>query len=596
MPARSAAISCTLLGAALAWCGCARGLELRRFPLEPALWVDRGDYRPFEPMPEEYESPWIWDGADQLFFRPASEALEFQRPREAINVNAMDEVPSSSWYENRSTFGPIPIRRFVEGACEGRAPLDPDVPWKIIGAKPDGANPGFMIEDPEGRRYLLKFDSKSQPERTSTAETIGSMLYWAAGYHVPCNRIVAVDRGVLYVGEGATAEVANERVAFRMDMLDPLFEAATQMPDGRYRASASAILDGQALGPWRYSGRRKDDPNDVVPHEDRRELRGSYVLASWILHYDTRDQNTLGVWVESDEGGFMMHHLIDFGDSLGSTWSKDGISRRIGHASYFDVPQILGDFFTLGARRRPWHTNRIGRAGPALGYFDVEHFEADAWKPGYPNPAFDRATERDHAWMARIVANITPAHVRAALAVARIVDPVVREELETILLGRRERILRRWFSRLSPLTWPRLESGPDGTRACVRDLAVATGVVEEWGSRPYWTRSYLRSPAGRVERLERGALSRRRPDRVCVALPSIGGASPAKPAYLIVDLGALDGFDDRETAPLRMHVYQLGAGRYRLAGVERPYDAAPLGFSRSRSTRSWAAPDRSSGR
>jgi hypothetical protein len=552
---------------------CGGSVAIRRFPFDAPMWVDSGDFRAFEPPPDENESDWIWDGADQLFFRKASEALRFERPSESIDVNAMDEVPSSSWYENRASRARIPIARFREGACGDRAPLDPAGPWTIVGGKPGGANPGFMIADARGRRYLLKFDSPEQPERTTTAEVVGSMVYWAAGYHVPCNRIVEVDPDILVIAEDATAEMPRgEEVPFRTEMLESIFDRTTPGPSGRFRASASAILEGEALGPWRYSGRREDDPNDVVPHEDRRELRAGYVLASWILHYDTREQNTLAAWVEGEGGGFVRHHLIDFGDSLGSIWAWNGISRRIGHASYFDVPQVLGDFLSFGGIRRPWHTNAHGLAGASLGYFDVEHFEADEWKPGYPNPAFDRATERDHAWMARIIANITPAHVEAAVDEARIANSVMRDELVRILLGRRERILRRWFANVSPLTWPRLERGPRGTRACLRDLGIATRVVARWDRRPYWTRAYRHFAEDRIAPLESGTLARRRPDQICVDLPVVDRASAAAPAYLIVDVGALDGEDDQRSAPLRMHVYYTGGERYRLVGIERPYD------------------------
>ena len=40
-------------------------------------------------------------------------------------------------------------------------------------------------------------------------------------------------------------------------------------------------------------------------------------------------------------------------------------------------------------------------------------------------------------------------------------------------------------------------------------------------------------------------------------------------------VGALEGFDDREAPPLRMHLYQTGPERYRLVGLERPYGLEP---------------------
>ncbi|MBC7174139.1 MAG: hypothetical protein H5U40_16975 [Polyangiaceae bacterium] len=177
--------------------------------------------------------------------------------------------------------------------------------------------------------------------------------------------------------------------------------------------------------------------------------------------------------------------------------------------------------------------------------------------------------------MARILANITPSHVRAAVAEAAIIAPTMREELERILLGRRELILRRFLSKISPLAAPRIIAGDRGAEICLRDLAIAAGVAPSDSPRPYWTRGYQHVGGSQITVLERGSLVRRGRDRICVSLPNVVDARLEHPAYLIIDLAALDGWHDKEAAPLRIHVYQFGPGRYKLVGLERPDNAAP---------------------
>ncbi|HUM11837.1 MAG TPA: hypothetical protein VLT82_12880 [Myxococcaceae bacterium] len=93
-------------------------------------------------------------------------------------------------------------------------------------------------------------------------------------------------------------------------------------------------------------------------------------------------------------------------------------------------------------------------------------------------------TERDAAWMARLLARIRESLLRAPAAEARLTDPRVADELTLVVdeltrvpLGRRGRILRRWLLRLSSLTDAVLERSLDGTtRVCVTDRAGEAGL------------------------------------------------------------------------------------------------------------------------
>ena len=70
-------------------CACGGGAALRPFPLKEPLQQDP-DQRPFAPKPEAYYSPFAWDGADNLLFRPVSQFFKVDPGGEALNVNALD--------------------------------------------------------------------------------------------------------------------------------------------------------------------------------------------------------------------------------------------------------------------------------------------------------------------------------------------------------------------------------------------------------------------------------------------------------------------------------------------------------------------------
>jgi hypothetical protein len=545
--------------------GCAR--EPGAFPLRTPLAVDP-DRRPFASPPAEYESALYWDGVDQMVFRPFARLWAFDPGGESVNVNALDEVPDSSWWTNRvGTFAVSP-EAARGGPCAGVPPLDEEKgPWEVFKAKPNGATPGFFVNAPDGRKYLFKVDGLEQAPRPTAADAIASRLYFLAGYNAPCNRVVFVRRSLFSMKKGAKSEDPwGAKVPMGQRDIDGVLSKAPMTPDGRFRASVSLLVEGEILGPFRYEGTREDDPNDVVPHEDRRELRASQVIGGWLNHTDAREQNTLDTWVPSPGGGgYVRHYMLDFSDCMGTVWDPPSLGRRLGNSSYFDVPDVMIDFLGLGLVERPWETKRFGPSGAVFGYYDVEHYDPESWQPGYDNPAMLRRTERDAAWMARIIARIDRAHLAAILEEARIENPFLAEEALRLLEGRRKKLLARFLTRLSPLTHPSLQPAAGGVKLCLEDAALVAGVV---GAR---ARRYEASAATGAERRPLAFVHTR--DGLCVSLPPVLGATTQRPRYLTVNVGVKS--HARSQAPVRVHLYALGPAEYRVVGLERPTEEDP---------------------
>jgi hypothetical protein len=560
------ALGGALAGLLVGLIGCAGAPP--RFPLRDPLWRDP-DQEAFAPRPDEYVSPMVWDVGDQSIFYPLTRIFAVDPAGEALNVNALDEVPDSSWFTNRIGVRGMTPAEIALGPCEPGAGHLP-TPWTVVGAKPNGANPGFLIEDASGQRHLVKFDGVVQGPRATAADVIVSKLYYAAGYTVPCNRIVFFERGQVKIGAGATSETSTgEKEPLTEAHLEQVFAKALRLPDGRLRASASQFLEGKPLGPFRYQGRRGDDPNDVIEHQDRRELRGMRLLAAWTQHFDAREMNTLAMWIESGQGaGYVRHDMIDFGDCFGSVWEPPALGRRLGHSHYFDLQDTLEDWFTFGLRERPWERARFGPTGKVFGYYGTEDFEPERWKAGYPNPAFSRMSERDGAWMARIVAGFSEDALRVLVREGQFGDSLLENELARVLIGRRARILQRYLTRFSALTRPEIRRGTQ-RELCLRDLVWSSG-LHGASERRYAVTAYGDlAPATRLDDVRQGF-----GQRVCATLPPEPGASPQAPAYLIVDWVAQTEQRAAEF-PARVHLYDLGPGGLRIVGLERPESFDP---------------------
>jgi hypothetical protein len=573
----SGALLLALLGAACA-------ATEARFPLRPALERDT-DLRPVsvpcheegnkkEPhhvscAPENYVSPLAWDGMDNSIFRPLAEVFAVNPGGQAVNANSLDEVADSAWFTNRIGVRPLSIEELKAGACEpsellaGEAALPGS--WLIDKGKSNGASLGFRVNIPGKGKYLFKTDPKGQPERATAASVIGAAAYDAVGFFTSCEQVVYFKPSVLKLTPGLRYE-NNSGIERDFDQaaLDSVLSEATKRGE-LVRMQASAWLPGQLLGPFRYEGTRADDPNDTIDHRDRRELRGGRLLAAWLHHFDAREQNSMDSWIAvagkkgppDSSPGYVRHYYLDTSDCLGSEWDWDGISRRFGHSYLLDWGDIGFDFVTLGTVTRPWEKVRRSPGREKFGYFDVATFDAEGWKNEYPNPAFSRMTERDGAWMARILARFSKAMVRALAELGRFSDPGDTAYIASVLDGRLERILQRYLTRLSPLSDVRVEGG---NRVCALDLARSRHVRDP--SRFKYAARLLDSRALPLTTQEDGTLCAELP-RMAID-PALRDDAPER--YLVVTIT-----NAVAAGPLVLHLYNLGAARgYRLVGIERP--------------------------
>jgi hypothetical protein len=552
----------TLAGLALlALGGCAAA---PRFPLRAPLTQDQ-DQRPFSEEPEEYYSPFAWDGANYMVFHPISRFFAVDPAGPALNVNALDEVPDSSWFENRLGVRPLSTEQVIRGSCSEQAldPNGPDGSWTIDKGKDNGANPGFRVNIKGLGKFMLKSDPAEEPDRATGATAISSRIYHAVGYHSPCDTVVYFRPSLLKLEPGLTVtNNQGQTKAFDQAYLEGMLKSASRR-DGLIRMVASEWLPGKPLGPYRYEGTRDDDPNDVIPHEDRRDVRAGRLVAAWLNHFDTREQNTMDVFMPATADkkgpGYIRHYIMDMGDSFGSRWTVDGISRRLGNSYVLDGSHIAEDFLTLGAIERPWE--RAVLSTTVFNYFSARDFDPEAWRGEYPNPAFMRMTEQDGAWMARILAHFSDELVAAVVTVGKY-DPGSQRYLIETLIARRDAILRRYLGRVSPLSNVVADQGG----LCAVDLARKTGTVpnEALSFRAYVYRGAELQPAAKAR------FRPRQSPAVCLDLTPVPLAATlpadAPERYVVVDI--TNGY---APGPLRVHLYDQGPGAgYSLAGIERP--------------------------
>lgn len=393
------------------------------------------------------------------FAQPARRLLTVGEQRPAANINSLGEVPDSAWFTNRS---PTPSE--IERGPGSGGP-DTSAPWHVIGVKVGGAAIGITIADARGDKYVLKFDERGHAETETSADVVVQRLTWAAGYNVPENQVVTFPRGQLVLDEKA-------QVKFRSGKKRPMTEADLERylgladhEGGTYRALASKLIGGTIVGGIEPTGTRGSDPNDRVPHELRRDLRGQRLLWAWVNHIDLKSQNSLA----SHDRGYTTWYHLDFGESLGVDARTTGRD-FLGYHGAYAWSDWVKNLVTFGFRVAPYERHADVPRLRGLGVFEAETFDPATWVPNHNWRPTDVADRFDELWAAEILMRLSRAHVEAAVRAGKYTDPRTTKYLTDTLMARQRKIGRYAFSRVAPLFGLAATVSPKGVEVCFDDL------------------------------------------------------------------------------------------------------------------------------
>jgi hypothetical protein len=498
-----------------------------------------------------YEIDLFWDLSSNLFARPGDRRLDVR----AQNVNTIDEVPDSGWFTNRILARPLGAEEIARGPLTGDGPAEGR--WVVTRQKTSGEAPGFVARDARGETWFVSFDARGYPEAATGAILVANKIFWALGYWQVENHLTAIRPEQVTIAEGTRFRPpSGRRRPMHEGDIDRVFARAHRGADGSYRAIAARLLPGKVLEGFQYHGTRPDDPNDIVPHEHRRELRALKVFGAWTNLVDMKAGNTLDTVVDENGRGVIRHYLQDVGSTFGTgatgprEWSE-------GWEYLYEGRPLIARLGTLGLWLQPWQTARY-REFDAIGRFEGEAFDPRAWKPRVPTAAFLHARADDEFWAARRVLAFSDDLIRAAVRSGAYSDPSAAEHLSTVLMARRDKIGRAFLVPINPLVDFSLSA--DGVLAFT-NAAVQAGAAPapEGGYAATWFR--FDNDSGESRPLGNSAPS-------VSELRAPAGLPTAAGEFVRVDVSAVDPPHPSWARPVSVYFRRAAQG-WRLVGLER---------------------------
>jgi hypothetical protein len=500
----------------------------------------------------EWEIDLFWDLAENMFGNPGDRTPNVK----ARNVNTVDEVPDSNWFTNRIGARPLSIAEAVQGPLTDAGPAPGT--WSVVSAKEAGFAPGFTLQDAKGETWFVSFDGNGFPEAATGAILVANKIFWALGYWQVENYLVRIRPDQLVVADSAVVTPpSGTRRRMKFSDLEDVLRRSHRSPDGSYRAVAARAVPGRVLGGFRYHGTRPDDPNDVVPHEHRRELRALKVFGAWTNLVDMKAGNTLDSLITENGRNVVRHYLQDVGSTFG-TGANALREFDEGWEHLFEGDLVRKRLLTMGFFIQPWQTVKYVD-NPSVGRFEGTVFDPSEWKPRVPTAAFLRARADDTFWAARRVMAFSNEIIHAIAATGRYSDESAATLLADVLIQRRDKIGRTYLNAINPVADFAL--GASGTLT-FENAAVAARVAAEPTSGYIVSWSRFDNTTGTTTPLGMPTPSMDRSVQAPVALPATEGT------FVKVQIAAVNPAEPAWATPVDVY-FRRSANAWTLVGVER---------------------------
>jgi hypothetical protein len=496
-----------------------------------------------------YEIQQMYEMVYNLFVTPDHKPAGVR----AGNINTIDEVPDSNWFTNRVGSKPITIEELVKGPVEG-APPDPSH-WVLTREKTTGAHPGFTAMDAKGETWFLEFDPPYFAEGATGAVEVATKLFWGLGYNQVESFLTTFDPKKASIDPKATLRrPSGKRTAFRQDDVNAILERVHRNADGTYRVIAGRLIAGKILGNFTFDGSRTDDPNDIVPHERRRELRALRVFGAWTNLTDLKSANTLDSLVTVNGRSIVKHYLQDVGSTFGMC--NDLYEWDLSWENFVQGDTTLRRLSSFGFALSPWQTvNYIEY--PSVGKFEGDVFDPRKWRPQTTTVALLEMRDDDAFWAARRVVAFSDELIRAAVHTGQFSDPAAEKYLADVLIKRRNKIGEIYLPAINPIVDPRLDLNG---RLTFSNAAVDAGVAKPPASyRVSWS-SFDNTTNESREIAETTSPT--------PAMQAPAGLPTTPGSFVAIEISVDDGAHPTWRTPIRTHFRREGT-TWKLVGLER---------------------------